>query len=75
MRVAEYRDLIGGLEQAVTSHSACINAQERARGADWLRRAGSELLAAECPRATATDRSRAERMLDRSASILQRVAP
>lgn len=70
VKVAEYRNLLGSLEQALITYRSAATPQECERAADWMRRAGSELLAANCPRASREDRRMAEVLTDRSAGIL-----
>lgn len=63
VKVAEYRDLIGGLVQAFASLKSAANADERVREALWVRHTAKCLRRATCPRASAYDRQRAESWL------------
>lgn len=69
VKVAEYREAVEHLERVVNvDFHACVNAAERVRWAAIAQRVGAELLGMSSPRATAADRDRAERVIDRSAS-------
>ena len=69
MKVAEYRNIISHLERVVNcDFHSCVGDEEKARWVEIAKRVGTELINAQCPRAKADDRERAERIIDRSAT-------
>jgi hypothetical protein len=59
MKVADYRDLIDAVIQALNSARSAVNAAERERENRWLRNRVDGLTGAVCPRASSYDRKRA----------------
>lgn len=69
--VREFRNRISLLERLVNvDRHACKGAHEVERWRLTVQRIGSELIATACKRATAQDWQRRERIIDRSARML-----